>query len=126
MCIDLLTNPTVIGDIIGALLGAIASAAFAIVTSWYKFRKRKKGAKALIHSEINYIVNALEEFYDKYLKDEIILDDENKMNQELFNFYNMMPNFPIWTDRNWINLITFIPSIFKPDEIDKINNFYAK
>lgn len=125
MCIDLLTNPTVIGAIIGAILGAIASATFAIITSWYKFRKRKKGAKALIQSEINYIVNALEKFHDKYLKDEIILD-ENIMNQELFNFYNIMSNFPIWTDRNWINLITFIPSIFKPKEIDKINHFYAK
>ena len=98
MCIDLLTNPTVIGAIIGAILGAVASATFAIITSWYKFRKRKKGAKTLIQSEINYIVNALEKFHDKYLKDEIIPDDDI-MNQELFNFYNIMSNFPIWTDR---------------------------
>ena len=48
------------------------------------------------------------------------------MDHDLFNFYNMMPNFPIWTNRNWINLITFIPSIFDEDEIDKINQFYAK
>ena len=27
---------------------------------------------------------------------------------------------------NWINLINFIPSIFKEEEINKINNFYAK
>jgi len=38
MCIDLLTNPAVIGG----LVGAIASAVFALVTSWYKFNKRKK------------------------------------------------------------------------------------
>ena len=48
MYIELLTNPTVIGAIIGAIVGAIASAIFALVTSWYKFNKRKKGAKALI------------------------------------------------------------------------------
>ena len=44
MCIDLLTNPAVIGG----LVGAIASAVFALVTSWYKFNKRKKGALSLI------------------------------------------------------------------------------
>ena len=49
MCIDLLTNPAVIGG----LVGAIASAVFALVTSWYKFNKRKKGRTlSLIQSEI--------------------------------------------------------------------------
>ena len=59
MCIELLTNPTVIGAIIGAIVGAIASATFALVTSQYKFNKRKKGAKALIKSELDYIINSL-------------------------------------------------------------------
>lgn len=126
MYIELLTNPTVIGVIIGAIVGAIASAIFALVTSWYKFNKRKKGAKALIKSELNYIINSLEEFRDKHLKDEIIIDDDKQMNHEVFNFYNMMPNFPIWNNKNWINLITFIPSIFDEVEINKINQFYAK
>ncbi|SDA57006.1 hypothetical protein [Methanobrevibacter millerae] len=126
MCIDLLNNPTVIGAIIGAIVGAIASAAFAIATSLYKFNKRKKGAKSLIKSETNHIIDALEKFKDKYLKNEIKLDDVDKSINELFNFYNMMHNFPIWTDRNWINLINFIPSIFNEEEINKINQFYAK
>ena len=73
MCIELLSNPTVIGAIIGAIVGAIASATFAIVTSWYKFNKRKKGAKALIKSELNYIIDSLEEFREKYVKEEIII-----------------------------------------------------
>ena len=126
MYIDLFTNPTVIGAVLGAIVGAIASATFALVTSEYKFNKRKKGAKALIKSELNYIINSLEEFRDKYLKDEIIIEDDKQMNHEVFNFYNMMPNFPIWNNKNWINLITFIPSIFDEDEINKINKFYAK
>lgn len=126
MCIEIFNNPAVIGAIIGAIVGAIASAAFAIVTSWYKFNKRKKGAKALIKSELDFIINVLKEFRDKYLKEEIIMGDDKKMNHEVFNFYNMMPNFPIWSNKNWINLITFIPSIFDEKEINKINQFYAK
>ena len=124
MCIDLLTNPTVVGAIIGAIVGAIASAIFGIVISRYKFDKRKKGAKALIKSEINYIIDALEEFKEKYLEEEI-KDLDNNM-QDLINFYYIMSNFPILTNRNWINLISFIPSIFKEGEIDKINQFYVE
>lgn len=122
MCIDLLTNPAVIGG----LVGAIASAVFALVTSWYKFNKRKKGSLSLIQSEIFYTIEVLKNFKDKYLKEEIILEDENKMNNELFNFYNKMANFPILTNRNWLNLISFIPDIFSEIEINKINKFYIK
>lgn len=125
MFTEILTNPTIIGSIIGAIVGAIASATFALIISWYKFNKRKNGANALIKSEINHILNSLEEFRDKYLKEEIKIE-KNKRYPEVFNFYNMMPNFPIWTNQNWINLINFIPSIFKEEEINKINNFYAK
>ncbi|MBP3792150.1 MAG: hypothetical protein ILA26_08985 [Methanobrevibacter sp.] len=126
MCIELLTNPTVIGAIIGAIVGAIASATFALVTSQYKFNKRKKGAKALIKSELDYIINSLEEFRDNYIKEEIIIGEDKKMNHEVFNFYNRMINFPIWNNKNWINLITFIPSILNEKEINRINQFYAK
>ncbi len=69
MCIEILYNPTVIGAIMGAIVGAIASAVFAIVTSWYKFNKRKKGAKALIKSEINYTLDAFEKFNGGYFSD---------------------------------------------------------
>lgn len=124
MCINLLTNPSVIGAIIGAFVGAITSATFGIVISQYKFNKRKNGAKTLICSEINYMINALEEFRDTYVKEEITKVDDNLV--ELINFYNIMSNFPIWTNRNWINLISFIPSIFEEEEIDKINQFYTK
>lgn len=120
MCIDLLINPAVIG----AIIGAIASATFALIASWYKFNKRKNGAKALIKSEITHIINTLKEFRDKYVKEEIT--DVDKNISHLVSFYNTMPNFPIWTNRNWINLISFIPSIFEETEIDKINQFYAK
>ena len=48
MCIDLLTNPAVIGG----LVGAIASAVFALVTSWYKFNKRKKGALSVSYTHL--------------------------------------------------------------------------
>ena len=125
MCIEILYNPTVIGAIMGAIVGAIASAVFAIVTSWYKFNKRKKGAKALIKSEINYTLDAFEKFKDKYLKDEIKIE-KNKQYPDLFNFYGMVANFPIWNNQNWISLINFIPSILKEGEINKINNFYSK
>lgn len=125
MCIEILYNPTVIGAIMGAIVGAIASAVFAIVTSWYKFNKRKKGAKALIKSEINYTLDAFEKFKDKYLKDEIKIE-KNKQYPDLFNFYGMVAIFPIWNNQNWISLINFIPSILKEGEINKINNFYFK
>ena len=89
MCIEIINSPAVIGAIIGAIVGAVASTTFAIVTSWYKFNKRKKGAKALIKSELDYIINALKKFREIYVKEEIIIDD-NKMNHEVFNFYNIM------------------------------------
>ncbi len=38
----------------------------------------------------------------------------------------MMSVFPIWTNRNWINLIEYILNIFNKNEINKINNFYVK
>lgn len=120
MFIEILSNLTVVGAIIGAIVGAVASASFAIITSQYKFNKQKKGALSLIKSEAIYIVDALEEFRDKYLK------EEKNENQELNNFYNIMHNFPIWTNKNWINLISFIPSILKEEEINKINQFYLK
>ena len=125
MFTEILTNPTIIGSIIGAIVGAIASATFALIISRYKFNKRKNGANALIKSEINHILDVLEKFKEKYLKEEIKIE-KNKRYPEVFNFYNMMPNFPIWTNQNWINLINFIPSIFKEEEINKITNFYAK
>ena len=124
MTIEILYNPAVIGAIIGAIVGAITSAILALIISQFKFNKRKNGAKALIKSEINYIVNDLDKFRGKYLKEEI--KDVDKNISLLFNFYNALSNFPIWTNRNWINLISFIPSIFKGAEIDKINQFYAK
>lgn len=125
MCIEIINSPAVIGTIIGAIVGAVASTTFAIITSWYKFNKRKKGAKALIKSELDYIINALKKFREIYVKEEIIIDD-NKMNHEVFNFYNIMSNFPVFSNRNWINLITFIPSIFDENEINNINQFYTK
>ncbi len=124
MYIELLTNPTIIGSIIGAFVGAISSATFAIIISKYKFDKRKDGAKALIKSEINYIIDVLEIFKDNYLKDEI--KEENKHYPEVSDFFNNLNTFPIITNQNWINLINFIPSIFEEDEINRINNFYIK
>lgn len=125
MSIEILYNPAVIGAIIGAIVGAVASASFAIITSQYKFNKRKKGALALIKSETTYIVDALEEFRNKFLNEEIKIK-ENEMDWEVFNFYNKMANYPIWSNINWINLISFIPSIFNEEEINKINYFYLK
>ena len=37
-----------------------------------------------------------------------------------------MSNFPIWTNVNWISLITFIPSIFEEKEMNEINQYYAR
>lgn len=126
MCIDLLTNPTVIGAIIGAIVGAVTSTAFAMGISYYKFNKRKNGAKALIKSEINYMINTFEKFRDENIKDKITLDNESEMNNEVFYFYNTISDFPGWNNRNWINLFAYIPSIFGIKEIDKINQFYAE
>ena len=124
MYIELLTNPTIIGSIIELLL-VISSATFAIIISKYKISdKRKDGAKALIKSEINYIIDVLEIFKDNYLKDEI--KEENKHYPEVSDFFNNLNTFPIITNQNWINLINFIPSIFEEDEINRINNFYIK
>ena len=122
---ELFSNPTVIGAIIGALVGAIASATFAIITDWKKFTKQKNGAKSLIQSEISYSVELLEQFRDEYLLDEIVIEDKKKKYKELHDFYDDMADFPILTNRNWLKLISFIPSIFNPEDITKINTYYA-
>ena len=121
---ELLTNPNVIGTIMGAIIGAVTSTVFALVISQYKFNKRKKGAKALLKSELNYIIYSLEEFRDKHLKgDELIgYGGINKA----YNFYDTMSYYPKLNNKNWINLITFIPSIFDEEKINIINQFYAK
>lgn len=126
MFINLLNYSTIIGTIIGAFIGAFTSWVLATVTENKKFNKRKKGAYALIRSEINNIVGNLKEFRDKTVKEEIKSEEESEKTKELYKFYSMMSNFPIWTNRNWINLIAFIPSIFEEWEINKINQFYAK
>lgn len=123
MSIEILYNPAVLGAIIGALVGALASAIYALIISEYKFNKQKKGVKALLKSEINNIITNLKEFDEKYLKAEINDIDVNR--ELLMDFYYMMSNFPIWNKTNWINLLDFIPSIFKEEEINKINQFYT-
>ena len=85
MCIDLLTNPAVIGG----LVGAIASAVFALVTSWYKFNKRKKGALSLIQSEIFYTIEVLKNFKDKYLKEGSVLKLSNFFLFFIISFYGL-------------------------------------
>lgn len=126
MFIELLSEPTVIGAIIGAFVGAVASATFAIITEWWKFSKRKKGAYALIQSEIFYNITKLTDFRDNYVKEEFISGELDKHSGELSNFYNILGNFPLLTSENWINLINFIPSAFNKEEINKINYFYNK
>ena len=125
MCVEIFNNPAVIGAIIGAIVGAIASAVFAIITEWKKFSKQKKGAEALIQSEISYSVELLEQFRNDYLMDEIVIEDKNIKYKELNDFYDVMGEFPLLTNRNWLNLISFIPSIFNQEDITKINTFYA-
>lgn len=125
MFIELLSEPAVIGAIIGAFVGAVASAAFAIITEKRKFSKQKKGAYALIRSEISYSFELLEKFRDNYLNVEIVIDDKNKKYRELYDFYDVMNEFPILTNRNWLKLISFIPNIFSQEDITIINAFYA-
>lgn len=120
---ELFSNPTIIGAIIGALVGAIASATFAIIYEHVKFNKKKKGAYALIQSEINYMNDNLKDFWKNYLKEG---KDEKENTAQLIKFYNNMSDFPIWTNINWISLISFIPSIFEDEEINKINQFYTR
>lgn len=121
MILEILNNPVIIAGIIGAF----ASAIFGIITEGYKFRKQKRGAHALIKSEMFNSIKLLTDFKEKYLKDELIID-ESENDFKITNFYNNMNNFPTLTNRNWVKLISFIPSMFKPDEINKINLFYTK
>ena len=57
---------------------------------------------------------------------EIVIEDKKKNYKSLYDFYEVIGNFPILTNRNWLKLISFIPSIFNQSEITKINIFYAK
>ena len=128
MCIDLLTNPTVIGAIIGAIVGAIASATFAIISEKYKFNKQKNGVYALIQSEIDLITTSLYNYKENSLKDEIEFNEEDKdenIPHHLYDFYDDLENFPKIKEKNWINLISFIPNIFDKSEINSIVKFYT-
>ena len=128
MCIDLLTNPTVIGAIIGAIVGAITSATFAIISEKYKFNKQKNGAYALIQSEIDLITTSLYNYKENFLKDEIEFNEEDEdenIPHHLYDFYNDLENFPKIKEKNWINLISFIPNIFDKSEINSIVKFYT-
>lgn len=126
MTIELLSNPTVIGAIIGAFVGAVASAVFAIITEWWKFSKRKKGAYALIISEIDLISTSLINYRENFLKNEIKLTEDENIINHLYDFYNDLENFPKIKEKNWTNLISFIPSIFNKSEIKHIVKFYTE
>ena len=126
MCIELLTIPTVIGTISGALIGAFSSWVLATKTEQYKFNKQKEGAYALIISEIDMITTSLINYRENFLKNEIKpTEDENIINH-LFDFNNDLENFPKIKEKNWTNLISFIPSIFNKSEIKHIVKFYTE
>lgn len=122
MLLNILNNEV----IVGALIGSISSTIFGIVTERYKFNKQKNGALMLIKSELYENINSLNLFKEKNLKEEILIIDESTNNIEITNFYNKMINFPNLNNENWIKLISFIPNIFKPEDIEKINLFYRK
>lgn len=56
-------------------MGATASATFAIISEKYKFNKQKEGVYALIQSEIELITTSLYKYEEKFLKDEIELNE---------------------------------------------------
>lgn len=119
-------NSTIIGSIIGAIIGSLATWIFTYLTDYYNHNRKKEGAYAIILSEASYSVELLENFKNKHLKNEILIENEDEINQELYNFYEKMKDFPMLSNKNWIELISFIPDLFDKEEIDEINTFYRK
>ena len=62
-----LVNPGVISAIIGALIGSISAWTLSYFTEERKFNRKKKGAYALLKSEIEINVSNLKRYKKNYL-----------------------------------------------------------
>lgn len=126
MVLEIFNNRMAFATIIAALLGAILAWLLAFFTEHYRFYKKKKGAYALLKSEIYLYVESLKDYEEYYLKNEINDINDKKYHEELENFYINLKSFPKYDNKKWDQLTTFIPSIFNQDQIIQISKFYQK
>lgn len=110
-------NPAIIPAIIGALIGSIAAWTLSYFTEEKKFNRKKKGAYALLKSEIEINVSNLNRYKKNYLmKNTKELYNNGNLN-DINEFYCYLSKFPVLNHNNWDNLINFIPYIFDEDQI---------
>lgn len=121
-----LANPGVISAIIGALIGSISAWTLSYFTEERKFNRKKKGAYALLKSEIEIIVSNLKRYKKNYLiKNTKELYNNGNLN-DINEFYYYLSKFPVLNHNNWDNLINFIPYIFDENQIKQIIQFNVK
>lgn len=121
-----LVNPGVISAIIGALIGSISAWTLSYFTEERKFNRKKKGAYALLKSEIEINVSNLKRYKKNYLiKNTKELYNNGNLN-DINEFYYYLSKFPVLNHNNWDNLINFIPYIFDENQIKQIIQFNVK
>lgn len=102
-----LVNPGVISAIIGALIGSISAWTLSYFTEERKFNRKKKGAYALLKSEIEINVSNLKRYKKNYLiKNTKELYNNGNLN-DINEFYYYLSKFPVLNHNNWDNLINF-------------------
>lgn len=126
MVLEIFNNPMAFATIIAALLGAFLAWLLSFFTEHYRFYKKKKGAYALLKSEICLYVESLKDYEKYFLKNEINDTNDKKYHEELENFYINLKSFPKYDNKKWDQLTTFIPSIFNQPQIIQISKFYQK
>lgn len=126
MFLEILNNPMVFATIIAAFIGAFVAWILTLFTESYRFDKKKKGAYALLKSEIFLYVESLKKYEEKYLKNDINNANDEKYHEELENFYKNLKFFPKYENKKWDKLTTFIPSVMNQHQIIQISKFYQE
>lgn len=122
MCLEIFNNPMIFATILGTFIAWV----LAFVTEHYRFNKKKKGAYALLKSEIFLYVESLKDYSENYLKNNINDPSDEKYHDELEKFYMNLKFFPKYENKKWDKLTTFIPSILNQEQIIQISKFYQK
>ena len=126
MCFEMFNNPMVFATIIAAILGAFIAWVLALFTENYRFNKKKRGAYALLKSEIFLYIDSLKDYEENYLRNDINNANDEKYKKELENFYKNLKFFPKYENEKWDKLTSFIPSIMNQNQIIQISKFYQK
>ena len=113
-------NSSILGPLIGAIIGSAFTWILAHGTEFYRFNKKKKGIYVILNSEVENNISNLKKFEIYHpVKNSRSIRDEWTIN-DLQNYYKTLNDFPILKHDNWDEFIDTVPEIFTEYEIRKI------